>query len=130
MSPEIKNRLELLVMSGIASVGMFVCQEWHMWCGHLEHSSHDRIESWAFDSIWIFALSGVAVVGIRGRFNGARPIGIICALLIVAMAALRFPLGILGGLVLAILTIVQLMGLVVCLKTRQEAEKAAPSNGG
>ncbi len=112
MSSEIKNRLELLVMTGVASVGMFLCKEAHNWCGHLHHSSHVRIESLAYDSIWIFALCGVAVVGIRGRFKTARPIGIICAFLIVVMALMRETLGLLGALVLAILFLVQLVELL------------------
>jgi hypothetical protein len=123
MSREIKNRLELLVMSGVAAVGMFICKEQHMWCGHVEHSSHDRIESWIFDSIWIFALCSVAVVGTRGRFYGARPIGIICALLILVTAVIRTPLGYLGGSILAILAFVQLVELALHILRRNKAEQ-------
>lgn len=101
-----------------------------MWCGHVEHSSHDRIESWILDSIWIFALCGVAVVGIRGRFYGARPIGIICVLLIFLMAILRMPLGYLGGAILVILSLVQLVELALHIVRRNKAEQASSSNGG
>jgi hypothetical protein len=115
MLSEFKNRIELLSMTGVASVGMYLCKQAHNWCGHVQHSSHVRIESLAFDSIWIFALSGVAVVGIRGRFRGARPIGIVCAFIIAVMALTQSTLDLLGAIVLAILVLVQLVELLLYL---------------
>jgi hypothetical protein len=128
MSREIKDRIELLVMTVVAAVGMSICKEQHMWCGHMACSTHDDIKSWVFDSYWIFALCGVAVVGLKGRFKGARPIGIISGLLIILMAIGRTPLGHLGASILAILALVQLVESTLHLKRNKSAEQAAPSN--
>jgi hypothetical protein len=128
MTREIKDRFELLIMTIVAAVGMYLCKERHMWCGHMACSTHDEIESWVFDSFWIFSLCGAAVVGLRGRFKGARPVGVICSFLIILMAILRTPLGYLGALILAILALVQLVESTLHLRRKKSAEQAAPSN--
>ena len=120
MKKETWRRLEFLIMSAVASVGMFECKERHNWCGHIEHSAHDQIGALAFDAVWIFALSGVAVTGISGRFHGARPIGIICAIIILLMAIFRSTPGRFGGAILAILVLVQLVDWAVQASRNQK----------
>jgi uncharacterized membrane protein len=123
MSREVKDRIELLIMTIVASVGMSICKERHMWCGHLACSKHHEIGSWVFDSYWIFSLCGIAVVGLKGKFNGARSTGVIATILILLMILLRTPLGHLGALILAILAMVQVVEFTLYLKRRREADQ-------
>jgi len=121
MSAEFKHRLELIAFTAIASFGAFWCYDRHYYCmcGHLAHGSHERVRPWIEDGIWLFALVAAAVVGVRGRFNGARSIGIVCSVLILCIAMIRIPLSLFGAMILAILTLVQGWELLTFRKKRK-----------
>jgi hypothetical protein len=79
----------------------------------------EHIGPWIIDGIWLFALVAAAVVGLRGRFSGARPTGVICAAVILTMATAGTLGNLLFGLVLAILVLGQLPGLLgICRSNR------------
>ena len=129
MPSELKSRLELLALTGVASAGAFLCSGSHYCgCGHLAHGQHARMEPWILDGIWLFALAATAVVGIGGRFHGARPVGIVSALLVVCIAASRSPLYGLDALVLFILFFVQVWELFTFMTKQPKSDEAVPSN--
>ena len=121
MGQDRKHRLELITYSTVASLGAFWCYVHHFWHGHLDHISHERLRPWIEDGVWLFALCAAAVVGMSGRFMGARSIGIVCSVLIVCMVAVKSPLGLIGAMILAILSIVQVWELLTT-KKKPEAE--------
>lgn len=124
MLPDLKDRVELLAMTGVACVGAFLCSSRHFCkCGHLAHGRHEMIEPWIIDEIWLFALVGAAVVGIKGRFDGARPIGITSSLMIVLIVISRSPLFGLGALVLFILFFVQIWELLTRINKHRKDSK-------
>ncbi|WP_411825567.1 hypothetical protein [Luteolibacter sp. AS25] len=127
MTQGLKHRLELITFTAIACIGAFYCSSRHFCnCGHLAHGSHKSSEAWIVDGIWLFSLVGVAVLGIRDRFHGARPIGIMGALLVVVIAISKSPLDGLDAFVLFILFSIQAWELVkFILKQRRETKKVA-----
>lgn len=126
MSFATKSRLELIVLTLVACIGAFCCYGSHYCtCGHLAHGRHENFQFWIFDSLWLFALVGSAVVGLRGRFPGARRVGMACSILVVLMIVARSPLALVSILILGILLVVQVVELLGALIRNKRAEQAA-----
>jgi|GEM_PF-4993181 hypothetical protein len=113
--PSTKHRLELLLFTFVACIGAFIrgLEHRHWGWGPNLSKYREHIIPWIVDVTWLFALVAAAVVGLRGKFSGARPVGVICAVIVVTMG-LAGTMGILlYGVVLAILVLVQFIELIV-----------------
>jgi hypothetical protein len=127
MTIEMRHRYELIAYTAVATFGSYWCYNQHCWYGHVVHNliPTDKIMPWIGDAIWLFALCAAMVIGLKGRFNGARPMGIALLFLVACMFVFRSPLGLLSALFLTILTVVQLFELIRA-QNKREAEQAAP----
>lgn len=122
------RQIVLAILCLLASAGSVYCGSAH-YCmdGHLRHGSHEHIEPWIVDGIWLFGIAGAAVIGIRGGFPGARTTGVIAACLILLMVLSQDPLRGLIAIPLVPLSIFHLVAIGIRLN-KGEGEQGGGGN--
>ena len=125
------RQLEIAIFCLFGAVGSFYCGG-HHWdrSAHLAHGQHAFASPWIVDSVWIFGISGAAVVGLRGGFLGARLTGFFCACIIGMMVTASPPSPWLPAfLFLGPLFVFHLFSLMWHVLKQKQAKQAVPSDG-